>query len=132
MNYFKVDGKSYDGLVTEIEETWNILYSDNTGRSLNPGARMVLDPLGTFYGHKVTVARKQGHEKEYDELYDYIAKPRYNGVMLEAAHNQKTITYEAYASNGGRPLNTITKKNVVKWGRFVINFVPMEAQVLPE
>lgn len=131
-NYFKINGKSYDVLVTGLEETFNILYSDNTGRTLSKGARMVLDPLGTFYGHKITVRRKQGHEKEFDELYDYVSRPRYDGVSLEAAHNQTTIKYDAYVSNGGRPLNKITKNDVLFWGEMQLNFVAMEAQVTPE
>lgn len=132
MNFFKIDGINYDVLVTSIEETFNILYSENTGRTMSQGARMVLDPLGTFFGHTVTVCRKQGHEKEFDALYDYISRPRYDGMSVEIAHNQSTIKYDAYVSNGNRQLKHITKSNAIKWGELKINIVPMEAQVIPE
>ena len=62
MDFFKIDGIKYDVLVTSIEENFSILYSENTGRTMARGARMVLDPLGTFFGHKVTVQRKKGFE----------------------------------------------------------------------
>jgi hypothetical protein len=132
MNYFKIDGRSYKVLVTAIEESFNILYSENTGRTMSQGARMVLDPLGTFFGHKVTVQRKQGYEKEFDALYDYVSRPRYDGISVEIVHDQTTIKYDAYISNGKRSLKTITKEDVVKWGELQLNIVPMEAQVIPE
>lgn len=132
MDYFKIDGRSYDVLVTAIEENFNILYSENTGRIMSQGARMILDPLGTFFGHKVTVKRRQGHEAEFDALYDYISRPRYDGLSVEIVHNQTTIKYDAYISNGARPIQSIAKNDVVKWGELQLNIVPMEAQVIPE
>ena len=132
MDFFKIDGKSYKVLVTAIEESFNILYSENTGRTMSQGARMVLDPLGVFFGHKVTVKRRQGHEAEFDALYDYVSIPRYNGVSVDIVHNQTTLKYDAYISNGTRQLQQITKDDVVKWGELQLNIVPMEAQKLPE
>ena len=131
MDFFKIDGKNYDVLVTAIEESFNILYSENTGRTMAQGARMVLDPLGTFIGHKVTVKCKPGYEKEFDELCDYVSFPRYDGLSVEIVHNQTTIKYDAYISSGTRPLKKILKNNIVKWGELQLNIVPMEAQVIP-
>ena len=132
MDYFKIDGRSYDVVVTAIEESFNILYSENTGRTMSKGARMVLDPLGTFIGHKVIVRRKQGYEAQFDALYNYVSTPRYDGISVEIVHNQRTIKYDAYISNGSRALQQITKSDIVKWGELQLNIVPMEAQVLPE
>ncbi len=132
MDYFKIDGKIYDVLIISIEETFNILYSENTGRTMSPKAKMILDPIGTFYGHKVTVRKRKGFEKEYDELYDCISTPRYEGIPVEIAHNQETIAYDAYVSNGTRAVRTIdVKSGVTHWGDLTINIIPMEAQVIP-
>lgn len=132
MDYVKIGGKVWDVVVTEITENFNILYSENTGRTMSVGAKMSLDPLGTFYGHKVTFQRKQGKEAEYDKLFDYISKPRYDGISVEIVHNQKTISYKAYVSNGERTLKRIDKKtNKVYWEKFSANIIPMEAQVIP-
>ena len=132
MDYFKIDGRNYDVLVIGIEESFNILYSENTGRTMSQAARMTLDPLGTFFGHKVVVKRKQGYEAEFDALYDYVSQPRYDGISVEIVHDQTTIKYDAYISNGARHLSKITKDGAIHWGELQLNIVPMEAQVLPE
>lgn len=132
MNYFKIDGKTYDVLVTEISENFSILYSENTGRTMSVGAEMTLDPLGTFFGHKIKVQRKPGYEAEYDRLYDYVSQPRYDGMAVEVAHNQTTLCYDAYVSSGERMLKRIDEKTgKVYWGEFSLNIVPMRAQVTP-
>lgn len=132
MDYVKIGGKAYDVLVTEISENFNILYSENTGRTMSVGARMTLDPLGTFFGHKVTFQRKQGKEAEYDALLDYVSRPRFDGVPVEIVHNQTVLKYDAYISNGERALKRIDlKTGTVYWGELTLNIVPMEAQITP-
>lgn len=132
MDYVKIGGRIYDVLVVDLVENFNILYSENTGRTLSVGARMTLDPLGTFYGHQITFQRKQGNEEEYDLLFDYVSKPRYDGIPVEIVHNQTTISYDAYISRGERSLKRIDyKTGRVYWNEFSLNIVPMEAQVTP-
>lgn len=127
-NVLKIDGIVYDVAITEISENFNILFSENTGRTMSQG-RMTLDPLGTFFGHKVTVVRRGDKFDEFDALYEYLSKPRLNGVRLEAIHGQTTIKYDAYVSQGERNLKKV-KNGVAYWDAFSINFVPMEAQVI--
>lgn len=132
MDYVKIGGKSYDVLVKEISENFNILYSENTGRTASLGAKMTLDPLGTFIGHRITFSRKRGKEREYDDLFDYISAPRYDGIRVEIVHNQTTISYDAYISNGERAVKRIDEKTgSVYWGEFSVNIIPMKAQVTP-
>lgn len=132
MTVCKIGGKEYNVLITELSENFNILYSDNTGRTMSQGAKMTLDPLGTFFGHKVKIKRRQGYEAEYDNLYNYISKPRYNGIPVEIVHNQTTIAYDAYISSGERAIKRIDRKTgKVYWDELTLNIVPMEAQVLP-
>lgn len=133
MEYVKIGGKVWDVIVTELSENFSILYSENTGRTMSVGARMVLDPLGTFIGHKITFQRKQGNEAEYDRFFDYISQPRYDGISVDIVHGQTTIKYDAYVSQGERTLKRIDPKtNKVYWDKLSLNIVPMEAQVVPE
>lgn len=132
MDYVKIGGRAWDVLVTEISESFSILYSENTGRTMSEGARMTLDPLGTFFGHKVTFARKKGFEDAFDALFDFVSTPNFDGIDVEIVHNQTTLKYNAYISQGERALKHIdTKTGKVYWDKLTLNIVPMEAQVLP-
>ncbi len=132
MDIVKIGGEVFDVLVLELEESFNILYSEKTGRTIAVGAEMTLDPLGTFYGHKVTFKRRSGHEDEYDRLYDYVSVPRYDGIPVEIVHNQTTLAYDAYMSQGQRKLKRVDPvTGKVYWDAFSLNIVPMRAQVVP-
>lgn len=132
MNYFKIGNRYWDVLVTDVSENFNILHSDKTGRTIGEGAPMYLDPLGTFYGHKIEFARKPGHEKNYDDLWNYLSQPRFDGIPVELVDGQTVIKYNAYVSQGERKLKRIDEKTgKVYWDKFSVNIVPMEAQVKP-
>lgn len=132
MDYCVINGKSYDVLVTAITETFNILYSENSGRNTGIGSPMTLDPLGTFYGHKVTFRRNKENVSDYDELFMQLGRPRYDGIDVKIAHNQETLHYKAYVSQGERGLKRIdVRKETIYWDEFTANFIPMEAQVIP-
>ena len=137
MHYFRINGRSYNVIVTSLEESFEILYTENSGRTLADGAPMTLDPIGTFFGHKVTIKRKVGFESEYDDLYLLLAKPRKvakteDALLFEVAHLQDSIAYRAYVSNGVRALKRIDEENgKVYWGELSLNIVPIEAQVKP-
>lgn len=133
MNVCKINGIEYNVLITALTENFTIMYSENTGRTLGSGARMTLDPLGTAYGHKVTIKRRKGHEAAFDALYREVSKPRYNGIPVEMVHYQTSIAYDAYISSGERAIKKIdSKTGKVYWDELTIDLVPMEAQVLPE
>ena len=101
---------------------------------MSQGAGMTLDPLGTFYTYKVTFSRRQGKEKEFDALVDFLAVPRYDGIDVNIIHNQALWSkpFKAYVSQGERALKRIdVKTGKVYWDKFSVNIVPMSAQVLP-
>jgi hypothetical protein len=131
MNYCVINGKSYDVIVTAIEESFSILYTENTGRNLQ--GSMTLDPIGTYFTHKVTFRRCKENVKEFDDLYDFLTTPRYDGFDIEIVHNQTTIKYKCYVSQGTRALQKIVERiKRVMWGELAVNFIPIEAQILPE
>lgn len=132
MDVFKLNGKAYNVNVLELTESFSILYSDNTTRTLAPGAPLYLAPLGTFISHVITVSCKKGHEEECDSLYEFLLIPRYKGINVKVVHGQESIEYKAYVSQGERPLKRIDEKSgKVYWDKLKINIIPMKAQVLP-
>ena len=128
-DYVKIGGRAWNVRVTAIAETFAVLYSENNGRTLGDGAPMVLDPLGTCYGHKVTFERVADNASEYDMLFDYLSRPRNAGIPVEIVHNQTTISYDAYVTSGNRALRKIRNSGVVDWEQMEIEFVPIRAQV---
>jgi hypothetical protein len=137
MNWLKIDGKKWDIKVLGISENFNILYAEGTGRTLAEGSPMVQIPLGTFYGHKITVAPNKANLAEFDRLFNYIAIPRSEGMDVEAVHDQKTMKYKAYVSSGERKVKRIKEDiygdiQATYYEAFDINFIPIKAQVIPE
>ena len=131
MKWLKIDGREYNVSVLGISETATIAYTVNTGQTVN--GRTILDPIGTSYGHAVTVGRKKGDVNELDKLYDYVTKPRFDAMRVDAVHGQDTINYEAYIST---PITRVVKKiddanEIVYYDAFDIVFTPIEAQVKP-
>ena len=132
MDYAKIGGRKWKVKILEITENFNIMDTDNAGRVIAEGA-MTLDRIGTFFGHKVTFARRGNELSEYDELFDYLAQPRNNGINVDMIHGQTTINYKAYVSSGERKLIRIdTGDDAVYWDTFSANFIPMKAQVIPK
>jgi hypothetical protein len=129
MDICKIGEKEYSVIVVNIKETFTKLFTENTGRTMGTGARMNLDCLGTFYGHKVEIARKAGYETDFDELYDLVSLPTNDGIPVKMVHNQNSIDYEAYISSGERGVKRIDEKTgKVYWDKLSLTIIPMEAQ----
>lgn len=136
-SFCKIAGIEYDVLVLELDETPEVLDSENAGRAVSVGAPMFLDRLGTFYGNRVLFGCKKGYEEQYDTLFNLLAYPHNDGVNVEIAHNQTTWTYDAYFKVGTRSVQKIERTSLTDdnyktyWGSFECEFTPMEAQVTP-
>ena len=128
MDICKIGEKEYSVIVLKITETFTKLFTENTGRTMGGKARMNLDCIGTFYGHKVEIARKAGFEADFDELYDLASLPMNEGIPVKMVHNQSSIEYEAYISTGERKVKHIDEKTgKVYWDKLSLNIIPMEA-----
>lgn len=131
MNYCKINGTSFDVTVaiSGIEESFNVTDGENVGRSVLSGT-MIRDIIGTFIGHKITFFNGKDNDG-FDALWDYlIAHSVDDSVLLEAADGQSSISYDVYYTSGTRKLRT-AENGVNYWDEIEINFIPMEAQVVP-
>ena len=148
MKWFKIDGKEYSVKVFEPKESFTILYSDNTGRTLDEGAPMVLDPLGTFFNYTLTVGKIKGSEEDFENLWEYISFPRNEALQVVLPRGRKKLWettddsgnqvegFYAYVSSGKRGIKKIVEDvegnlQDVEYEAFSINFIAMKAQVLP-
>ena len=132
MEYIVVGGKCYDDIAVRVKRSFEILHSDNSGRTSTAGAKMALDPLGTFYNYIVTFKRMSGKERLYDELWEYLSVPRDYGIPVTLVYNQMTISFDAYVSSGEQDLKKINRRSgLVEWDSMEVKFIPMEANVLP-
>lgn len=127
----KIDGVSYDVLITAIAETFNVVEGANSGTALYR-QRAIRDLLGVKIGHSITFAPDNDPEA-FDALTNYLFGSVRPYVELEVVHNQKTISYQAAYNTGTRMVRHIDDDNdIVYWDELTVEFRPMENQVNPE
>lgn len=124
----KIDGKSYDVLVTAIEERCEIVEGANSGIALYR-QREIRDLAGIKIGHSITFAA-DNDPTTFDELVGYLFGSLREFVNIEVVHDQKTISYEAAYNTGARRVAHIDDvNNVVYWDELTVEFRPMECQI---
>ena len=131
MSYIKLNGIEFDAevAIAAYNRNFNVLDGENAGRVMS--GHMVRDIIGTYVGHKITVFRRGGNYEGLDRFWDYLVEHSVDdSVMLEAADGQTTISYEAYYTSGSQDIEKVVN-GVNYWGNIEINFIPMEAQVMP-
>lgn len=128
----QIGGKYWNVRILSISESFEIKQSDNTGNTIDLGAPTVLDPLGTWYSHRVRFGRKSGDVSEFDKLFEFVSQPRYEGVPVRMVHGQKSIEYDAMFETGERKLRLIHEDSgLVEWETFEVLITPVKAQVIP-
>lgn len=127
----KIDGKSYDVLVTAIETTYNVIEGSNSGVALRRD-REIRDISGIKIGHSITFDPDSDVEV-FDELTEHLFGSVRSSVILEVVHNQKTITYEAAYNTGNRHVAHIDDDaDTVYWSELTVDFRPIENQINAE
>jgi hypothetical protein len=127
----KIDGTSYDVLVTAIQEKFEIVEGENSGVALYRD-RELRDISGIKIGHSITFDADKD-VAAFDDLTEHLFGSVRPSVMLEAVHNQKTISYEAAYNTGSRQVAHIDDDNeIVYWSELTIDFRPIENQINAE
>lgn len=131
----KIDGMSFDAIVTAIQEKTQILEGANSGVAISRD-REIRDITGIKIGHVITFD-PDADPVAFDELYEYLFGSIRESVFIEAVHGQKTILYEAAYNTCERSVSRIDKgtdedDEVVAWGGLTVEFRPIENQINPE
>lgn len=132
MSYIKLNGVEFDAdvAISSYNRNFHVLDGENADRVMT--GRMVRDIIGTYLGNKIKVFRRGNNYEGLDMFWDYLVEHSVDdSVMLEAADGQTTISYEAYYTSGSQDLEKV-ENGVNYWGEIEINFIPMEAQVVPQ
>ena len=127
----KIDGMSFDAIVTAIQEKTEILEGPNSGIAISRD-REIRDITGIKIGHAITFD-PDADPFLFDALYDYLFGRIKQSFFIEAVHYQKTITYEAAYNTCDRSVSHIDEDNeVIYWGELTVDFRPIENQINPE
>lgn len=128
INLVKIDGVTYDVLVTAIEETFEVVEGGNSGIALYR-QREIRDLAGVKIGHKVTFA-PDNDQAAFEELVNHLFGSLREYVTIEAVHGQTVLSYEAAYNTGSRSVAYIDDGNdTVYWNELTVEFRPIEAQV---
>lgn len=132
MTYCKINGTPFDVdvAISEYKRKLSILHGENAGRVMT--GSMILDPIGAYLGREITFFRKGDKYQELDALWDFLVAHSLDreGVLLEAADGQTSISFQAYYGDTEQLIEKV-ENGVNYWGEFKVSFVPMEAQVKP-
>lgn len=125
----KIDGKSYDVLVSALGENAEIKEGSNSGTSLD-NDREIRDLKGIKYRHSITFSPDADREV-FEELWEHLFGTLRESVQLEVVHGQSTITYEAAYNTGSRRVAYINdREDVIGWADLTVEFRSIEAVVV--
>ncbi len=132
MSYIKLNGTEFDVnvAISEYKRKLNILHGENAGRVMS--GKMILDPIGTYLGREITFFRRGDNYQGMDRLWDFLVAHSLDkeGVTLEAADGQSTISFRAYYGDTEQSIEKV-KDGVNYWGEFSVSFIPIDPQVTP-
>lgn len=131
MSYLKINGIEFDAdvAISAYNRSFSVLDGENAGRVLS--GRMTRDIIGTYIMHKITIFRRGDNYQGLDTVWDYLVEHSVDdSVMLEAADDQTTISYEAYYTSASQDIEKV-EGGINYWGEIELSFVPMDAQVKP-
>ena len=131
--YCKLNGIEFDVdvAIASYKRKLSILHGENVGRV--QAGDMILDPVGAYLGREITFFRKGDNYQAIDALWDFLVAHSIDkeGVFLEAADGQSTISYQAYYGDTEQSIEEV-RNGINYWGEFTVSFIPMKAQVTPE
>lgn len=131
MNLCKIDGRQYDVLVTGIRETTEILEGANSGVALSKN-REIRDITGIKISHAISFAPDTDPDA-FEALYNYLFGSIRQSVMIEVAHGQQTIAYEAAYNTCDRGVIFRNEaENFTGWDELTVEFRPIENQINAE
>ena len=129
--FLSIDGTSYDVLgIIQVGRSVKVEEDENKGTAIS--GRRIRSIVGAYLSHTFTVYRDPANIAAFDAFWDALkAKSVQDSVMLEAADNQTTISYEAMYTAMHQDLDW-RNNDTNLWGKITVTFESIEPQVVPE
>lgn len=127
MEVFLLDGKEYQVHVEELERSFAVTDTDQSGRMMDYS--MFRDIIGTFYNYTIKVYPDINNLDSYDDFYNAISDPSVESHKMTFPYNQETLVFEAYVTQGKDKLIRRCGRNI--WGLkdgLSLTFTAMEPQ----
>lgn len=123
-----MDGVQYPNIhIVSLKRSFQVLDGENAGRVMT--GEMDRDIIGTYYNYACEIDASSADRAEYDNFYDIISAP-VNSHEITVPYGQKTITFQAYVTNGEDNLAAMYDEN--EWGELSFNFIAMAPYRRPE
>ena len=123
---FSIDGVELRVNVIKLERGFSVTDTENSGRTQD--FSMHRDVAGTFYNYTLEIEPESEHRADYDTFYNIISAP-VESYRMVFPHNQETLEFKAYVTQGKDSLKRISGKNL--WSGLSVYFVAMEPQRRP-
>jgi hypothetical protein len=123
---FLLDGKAYAVEVEELERSFAVTDTDQSGRTTDYS--MHRDIIGTFYNYTMKVFPVASNLAAYDDFYDAISNPNYESHEMTFPYGQETLTFKAYVSQGKDKLKKRGGRNLWGMDGLSLTFTAMEPQ----
>lgn len=122
-----MDGVEYPNIhVVSLKRSFQILDGENAGRVMT--GEMDRDIIGTYYNYSCEIDASGADRQEYDDFYEAISAPK-DSHEITVPYGQKSISFQAYVTNGEDNLITMYAEN--EWGGLSFNFIAMAPQRRP-
>lgn len=126
MAVFLLDGEEYNINVSELQRSFSVTDTDNSGRTID--GSMWRDIIGTYYNYTLNLFPEMDDVESYDRFFDRISDPAYDSHEMVFPYGQETLTFRAYITSGKDKLIVRNGKNY--WGLkgLSVTFTAMEPQ----
>lgn len=128
--FLSINGTSFDVLgIIKVGRSFRVEEDNNADTAIS--GRRIRSVVGTYLVHTFEVYRDPQNVAAFDAFWDYLVTHSVDeSVLLEAADDQSTVSYEAYYTAAKQDLNW-RNNDTNLWGRIVITFESIEPQVTP-
>ena len=127
---FEIDGMNFRLWVIELKRDFQILDTENSGRTQS--YEMHRDIVGTFYNYTLKIDAEKSNRADYDTFYDIVSAP-VKSHQIVFPYGQTTLEMEVYVTSGEDGLHIVKTEDgqVNEWSGLSLKFTAMKPKRRP-